>query len=302
MHFRSWAGKRLLVFFAFLSITCLVAASAMAHGGHGHERPGKTGILVVAFGTSMPEGAVAYDHVDKRVKAAFAGIPVRWAYTSKMIRHKLDGLGSHFDSPAEALAAMMDDDFTHVAVLSLHVIPGEEYHGLVQTAHAFSGLPKGMEEVAVTAPLLSDAHGMQQAARALLSLAPGDRGRDEAVVFMGHGTHHAGNAFYPAMQYYMWQLDKLALVGTVEGSPSLDDVLAELEAKDVKKAYLLPLMAVAGDHARNDMAGDEEDSWKSVLNSKGIEPVSVLAGVAESDAVVDIWIGHLKDALSRLEH
>jgi sirohydrochlorin cobaltochelatase len=97
-------------------------------------------------------------------------------------------------------------------------------------------------------------------------------------------------------------LDKLALVGTVEGSPSLDDVLAELEAKDVKKAYLLPLMAVAGDHARNDMAGDEEDSWKSVLNSKGIEPVSVLAGVAESDAVVDIWIGHLKDALSRLEH
>lgn len=300
MQPRSWACKRLIFFVFLLAAACLMANAAWAHG-HGGEKPQKTGILVVAFGTSMPEANVAYEHLGKRIKAEFPDLPVHWAYTSKIIRHKLDGQGKHFDSPAEALATMMDDDFTHVAVLSLHVIPGEEYHGLVQTAHSFSGMPKGMDKVLVTYPLLSDAEGMQAAADALLSLAPKERGASDALVFMGHGTHHPGNAFYPAMQYYLWKKDKLAMVGTVEGSPSLDDVIAELEANKIKKAYLLPFMAVAGDHARNDMAGDEEDSWKSILKAKGIQPVPVLHGIAESDAVTGIWIDHLKDALKHFE-
>lgn len=292
MQPRSWALNRILV---LLVLATFLGASA-AHA-HGDSRPKKTGALLVAFGTTIPEARAAYEHIEERVRKAFPDLPLRWAYTSKMVRHKLAASGKHYDSPAEALAKMMDEDFTHVAVLSLHVIPGEEYHGLVATAHAFQGMPKGMRKVLVTYPLLGAPQDMEDAAEAIMSMVPAERDPDEAVVFMGHGTHHPGNAFYPAMQYYLWQRDKLAFVGAVEGAPSLDDVLAALKSRGVKKARLLPFMAVAGDHARNDMAGEEEDSWKSILAAEGIEAKTVLKGAAEYDSVVDLWIEHLKGAL-----
>lgn len=294
MRPRSWALNRLTLIPA-ITICCLLAATlALAHGD---TRPQKTGILLVAFGTTMPEADAAYKNIEKRVREAFPDIPLRWAYTSKKVCRKLADAGVIRDSPATALARMMDEDFTHATVLSLHVIPGEEYHSLVQTAHAFEGLPKGLQKVLVTWPLLGGPDDLPEAASALMSMVPAERRADEAVIFMGHGTHHPGNAFYPAMQYYLERRDKLAFVGTVEGSPSLMDVITGLGAAKVKKAYMIPFMAVAGDHACNDMAGEEADSWKSILSAGGIEAVPVLRGAGEFDPVVDIWIKHLKGAL-----
>jgi sirohydrochlorin cobaltochelatase len=291
MQPRSWALARIPVLLVLT--TFLTASAAQAHGD---SRPKKTGALLVAFGTTIPEARAAYEHVEERLREAFPDLPLRWAFTSKMVRNKLASSGKHYDSPAQALAGMMDQDFTHVAVLSLHIVPGEEYHGLAATAHAFQGMPKGMRKVLVTHPLLGAPSDMEAAADALLSMVPADREAGEAVVFMGHGTHHPGNAFYPAMQYYLWRRDKLAFVGAVEGAPTLDDVLAELETRGVRKARLLPLMTVAGDHVRNDMAGPE-DSWRTALAARGIETRAVLKGAAEYDAVVDIWIEHLRGAL-----
>jgi sirohydrochlorin cobaltochelatase len=269
------------------------------HGhGHGHERPMKKGILLVAFGTTVPEAQAAFRNIEDKVKAAFPDIPIRWAYTSKIVRNKLAEQGQSPESPGVALARMADEDFTHVAVQSLHTIPGEEYHYLVKTVHSFAGLPKGMKKVLIGYPLLSTPDDMITATDALMAIIPKERRPDEAVVFMGHGTHHPANVYYPALQYYLSLKDPNVLVGTVEGGPSLEDVIAALKAKGIKKAYLMPFMSVAGDHALNDMAGEEDDSWKSVLTKEGIECVPMLKGTAEFDVVVDIWIDHLKAVLN----
>jgi sirohydrochlorin cobaltochelatase len=278
----------------------LLALATHAFAGHGGERPAKRGILLVAFGTTVPEARAALDNIDARAKARFPGLEVRWAYSSRTVRQKLAGQGLHFDSPAMALARMMDDGFTHVAVQSLQTIPGEEFHGLQKTVAAFSGLPKGIDRVTLGLPLLAEPADVEACARAVMASLPPDRKRNEAVILMGHGTHHPANIYYPGLQYSLGRLDPLVLVGTVEGTPSLDDVRAELKAHKVRKAWLQPFMAVSGDHAVNDMAGDGDDSWKSVLAADGVACEPVLRGTADIPAFVDIWLDHLQAAVERL--
>lgn len=294
----SFAKNWFVLLFAALMVVSLTVPAAAAHGD---KRPVKIGILLVAFGTSVPEAQAAFKNIEDKVKAAFPGVEVRWAYTSKIIRNKLAKQGQMLDSPTVALARMADDDFTHVAVQSLHTIPGEEYTYLVETARAMEGQPKGIQKILVGYPLLATADDLEKATQAIMAVIPKERKKDEAVILMGHGTHHPSNAYYPAMQYYFWKHDPLVLVGTVEGSPSLDDVQAELKKRGVKKAYLMPFMSVAGDHALNDMAGDEPDSWKSVLTKAGVECVPILKGTAEYDAIVDLWVDHLKVAMSHFK-
>lgn len=132
----------------------------------------------------------------------------------------------------------------------------------------------------------------------MLDNIPKERRANEAVIFMGHGTHHPSNAFYQAMAYEFQRKDPNVYVGTVEGSPSLEDIMSELEARGTDQAWLMPFMSVAGDHVRNDMAGDEPDSWKSILAAAGIETESVIKGTAEFDNIVDIWVGHLNGVFS----
>lgn len=285
-------GLVLVIFLMFLG--------AQAFADHGAERPTKKGILLVAFGTTVPEARAALDNIDTKAKARFPGLEVRWAYSSRIVRQKLAGEGLQFDSPAMALARMMDDGFTHVAVQSLQTIPGEEFHGLQKTAAAFSGLPKGMEQVTLGLPLLAEPADVEACARAVMASLPPDRKKNEAVILMGHGTHHPANIYYPGLQYTLNRLDPLVLIGTVGGTPSLDHVRQVLKERKVSKVYLQPFMAVAGDHAVNDMAGDGDDSWKSVLASDGVACEAVLRGTAEFPAFVDIWLDHLQDALERL--
>ena len=115
---------------------------------------------------------------------------------------------------------------------------------------------------------------------------------------MGHGTHHPSNAFYAALMFQLQLRDPNIFIGTVEGYPEIDDIMPMLKKKKIIKAWLLPFMSVAGDHARNDLAGDEEDSWKSILTREGIQCDVVLKGTAEYDGFVDIWLDHLKAVLA----
>ncbi len=288
---------RLLCMFAFVMAVSAVPAVA----GHGEAKPEKTGILLVAFGTSVPEAQAAFRNIDTLVEKAFPGVPVQWAYTSHIIRHKLASQGQKLLSPAQALAKMADEGFTKVAVQSLHTIPGEEFQATLGIARAFQNMPEGIAHMAVGRPMLSSDDDMAAAVDALLANVPASRKPSEAVVFMGHGTPHPANVYYPAMQYYFGLKDRNVFVGTVEGTPSLDDVLARLKAQKIKKAYLMPLMSVAGDHARNDMSGPEDDSWTSVLTKAGIECVPLLKGTAEMDNVAAIWVDHLKAAMQHLQ-
>ncbi|GFK94734.1 Sirohydrochlorin cobaltochelatase CbiKP [Fundidesulfovibrio magnetotacticus] len=284
---------------ALCFVLLALAPLALAHGG---PKPERVGILLAAFGTTVPKADLAYRNLQKKFEAAFPGVDIRLCYTSSMVRHKLaDGKKPvKFDSPAEALAKMADEGFTKVVVQSLQTIPGEEFHALSETARAFSGMPKGMDKVVTGWPLLATADDVEKTARALAALAPAGRRPGEALVFLGHGTKHPANIYYPGLQWSLWKADPLAFVGTVEGVPSQEDVLAALKERGVKKAWLLPLLAVAGDHARNDMAGDEDGSWKSALARAGIEAVPVLKGTADADALAAVWIDHARQALERL--
>lgn len=272
-----------------------------AFAKHGADREGKPAILVVAFGTSVPEAQKAYDAIDKRIGEAFPGMERRWAYTSGIIRKKLRSQGTEIHSPETAMAKLMEDGFTHVAVVSLHVIPGAEFHDLYTNARLFTQMSGGFKKVTFAMPLLSSTEDMADVVRAVTAAVPRERRPEEAVVFMGHGSeHHPADAFYTAMDALFQKQDPNMFLATVEGSPGFDDVLPVLESRKIKKAYLIPFMVVAGDHARNDMAGDDADSWKSRLAAKGIAAVPVFRGMGEIPDVVDVWVRHLRSAVEAL--
>ena len=233
-------------------------------------------------------------------RAAHPDIPVRWAYTSSIIRKKLAKQGKSLDSPEVALAKMQDEGFTHVAVQSLHTIGGSEYHDLRRTVGAFK-MMGGFQRIILGYPLLATQDDMQRAVEAILANIPRERKKSEAIVLMGHGTHHPSNAFYAALMFQLQLEDPNIFMGTVEGYPEVDLIQELLLKNKIKRAYLMPFMSVAGDHAKNDMAGDEEDSWKSILTRAGIECVPILKGTAEFDDFVDIWVDHLKGPLSHFE-
>jgi sirohydrochlorin cobaltochelatase len=260
----------------------------------------KRGILLVAFGTSVPEAAGAIDSLKSQAEAAFPGVPVRLAYSSKIIRDKIAGEGVVKRSPAQALADMAAEGFTHVAVQSLHSIPGREYTDIKATAEAFQAMPKGIAHVTVGRPLLFLPEDIAKTAGAIHKSLPA-RKKGEAVLLMGHGTEHPANAAYAALQLELWKLDHDVFIATVENTPSLDDVIPVLKRQGVRTVHLLPLMSVAGDHARNDMAGNEDDSWASKLKAKGFAPKADLTGLGSRPEVARLWVEHLKDAVKELD-
>jgi sirohydrochlorin cobaltochelatase len=264
--------------------------------GHGDKRPMKKGILLVAFGTTVPEAQISFENIERSVKKTFPGVPVRWGYTSRTIIRKMAEKGKHLATPEEALSSMMRENFTHVAVQSLHVIPGAEFHGLVKNVKRFAGMSKGLKKVIVGDPLMTTSEDVQRVAENFFRIIPPERGKTDAVVFVGHGTHHPANVYYAALNYHVQKLDPNVFVGTVEGWPEIDDITSALKNNRIKKAYLMPFMTVAGDHARNDMAGPSADSWKSMLEKEGINCGVVLKGTAEFQEFVDIWVDHLRAA------
>jgi sirohydrochlorin cobaltochelatase len=264
----------------------------------------RTAALLVTFGTSVPEARVAFDHLGQVFTRSFPGLPLYWAVTSPIIRTKLALAGLEADSPSRAMARLLDDGFDRVAVQSLHTIPGVEYRQLAVQIRAFARIPAGFERVVLGRPLLFDDDDLDEAARATLASLPPGRTPDEAVVLMGHGTWHAGKAFYAAVHARVQALDPNVFIGAMEGSLAAEAIRSTLLARGVRKAYLAPFMSVAGEHAVNDMAGEGLDSWRAVLSDSGgtgLEIVPVLKGTAEFKDFAHIWAGHLRLALDELE-
>ena len=291
--------KRIYFGALIILIALMVSANGLA-SGHGDHAPKKVGILLVAFGSSEASAQVSFDNIDKKVKAAYPGIPVRWAYTSHIIREKLAARGKHLDSPAVALAKMQDEKFTHVAVQSLHTIGGEEYHDLRRTVEAFKFMG-GFRRIILGYPLMATQEDMQRTVDAIFSTLPPQRKKNEAVVLMGHGTPHPSNAFYAALMFQLQLRDPNIFVGTVEGYPDVGLIKDLVLRKKLKTAYLIPFMSVAGDHAKNDMAGPEDDSWKSIFTKAGIKCIPILKGTAEYDEFAAIWVDHIAGPLSHFK-
>ncbi len=290
--------RRILFVLLTVAMSLAGAGGVFAHGGHAGPEPKGEALLLVTFGTSVPKAQKAFGHVEEKMRAAFPNTEIRWAYTSHIIRKKLAGQGKQIDSPEVALAKLMDEGYEQVTMQSLHMLPGAEFHEIYTNAQLFEGMSGGIKTVRTGYPLLVDNQSMDAVLDAVFTqIVPKERKPEDAVVLMGHGTHHPSDAIYSAMMYKAQEKDANCFVGTVEGFPTFDEVLKKLQAKGVKKAYLIPLMTVAGDHTINDMAGDEPDSWKSQLTKVGIESVPVMQGLAEYDAIVDIWVKRLKTSM-----
>ena len=288
-------AKHLLSLFVMVALLC---CSLNGFAAHGEKKQEKKAILLVAFGTSDPEARKVFDRIDEHTRKAFSGVEVRWAFTSKIIRAKLAKEGKILDSPEMAMARLMTDGYTHVAVLSLHTIPGEEFHELYQNAQLFGQMAGGFEKILVARPLLSSAKDMETVAAALVKNIPGRKPAD-AVLFMGHGTgHHPADALYLAMNQVFQEIDPKAFVGTVEGKLTIETLLPKLKQLKTKKVYLVPLMSVAGDHAKNDMAGDEPESWKSILTQAGYSCETILKGTADYPEILEVWLDHLRTVLA----
>jgi sirohydrochlorin cobaltochelatase len=263
--------------------------------------PEKRGVLLVAFGSSMPEGQAAIDAVEKAVRGAYPDTEVRVAFTSRIIMRKIAREQNKIiDEPAVALAKMAYDGFTDVVVMSTHVIPGAEYQDLEAVVDAFKlmherGTKAGFRFLALSKPLLSGGADFERMAQ-VMTETYAKEGKDGAVIFVGHGTHHFADSAYSALQVALWQKSPNFFIGTIEGLPSYDDVLAQLKRTKNKKAVLAPAMLVAGDHATNDIGGDEDDSWKIMLTAEGYSITPKFVGLGQNEAVQKLLIDKLREA------
>ncbi|MFV0421374.1 sirohydrochlorin cobaltochelatase [Oleidesulfovibrio sp.] len=279
----------------------------------------KFGILLAAFGASNQQAHHTLRLFDERVRQRFPDMPVRWAFTSELIRDRLAARRMKTDSVTKALQKMCFEKFTHVAIQSLHIIPGAEYDDLCLDAQNMLQGPEcvasGQEEaagngfmpnlsrfqnVAVGKPLLHHEGDVQRAAAALVDNLPQERQVGDVVVFMGHGTWHTGDSRYEDLSAAVRGIDPDVYIGTMDGSHTIDDVLPALVNAGAQRAYLLPLLSVVGRHAMRDMAGNQPDSWRSRIEQAGIECIPVLKGTVEYGGFVNIWIDHLEEAVNAI--
>lgn len=255
----------------------------------------KKGILVVSFGTTYEDTRKkCIESVENRIRDEFKDCDVRRAFTSQMVINilkKRDKLV--IDNVAEALDKLKEDEFDEIYVQSLHIIPGHEYEKMQKQIADFK--ENSSIDIKVGKPLLSDDRDYE---RVVEALNIGKISDDEAVIFMGHGTDHVSDESYSILEEKLREKNiENAYIATVEGSKTIMDIVPILKEKNIKKIVLKPFMLVAGDHATNDMAGDEEDSWKSILLSEGFEVETYLNGLGENESVQEIFVSHLKDMI-----
>lgn len=256
----------------------------------------KKALLVVSFGTSY------HDTREKNITACerdlAASCPDRTlfrAFTSGMIIRKLwqrDGI--HIDTPLQALQKLAEQGYQDVAIQSLHIINGDEYEKIVREVQS---LRPRFQRLTLGVPLLSGHGDYVQLMQALRQQMP-PLAATERVVFMGHGASHHAFAAYACLDHMMAVQGFPARVGAVESYPEVDIVINELSRQGVTGVHLMPLMLVAGDHAINDMASDEDDSWKTRFNAAGIPATPWLNGLGENPAVRAMFVAHLQQALN----
>jgi len=241
-------------------------------------------IIVVSFGTTHSDAeAGCIVPVERAIAAAFPDREVRRAWTSRIIARRLAARGEMVENETEALARLRREGFEDIAFASTHIIRGQEYDRVTAVA---DGLP-------VSAPLLDTDEDLKWMAGQLDGIA-GDEGR--TLLVMGHGTDHAADATYARLRTMLSDRVKLACV---EGNLALEGILDELEAVPGRRLVLMPLMLVAGDHAKNDLAGDAPDSWRNVLLARGFDVRARLTGLGALPAVQRRFAGKALAAVKR---
>jgi sirohydrochlorin cobaltochelatase len=255
---------------------------------------------LAAFGTAVPEARQAYADFEVEVRRCFPDIPVAWAYTAHKVRRKLASRGNEHDCVAKALSKMHDQGVTHLAVQSLHTVPGVEYFWTINLAKAYEHPRKGFQQVRLGVPLLHEDQDLERAQACLASYIPAERTPDEAVVLVGHGTYHHGQQRYLDFEKRIRETDQLLFIGLLMGEPDFASLAARLHQTSVSTVWLLPFMAVSGHHVRKDMFGEQDTSWKNQLRDAGFQVRQRIQGTIEYPCFRALWLEHLTKAMSGL--
>ena len=242
----------------------------------------KKAILVTSFGTSHKDTREkCLDVIENEVREKYGNEKVERAYTSGVIRRIVEKKeGIHIYDQKEGLEALKNKGYDEIITMSLHILGGIEYSKLSN------------EYGKVTQPLLTTD---EDYGKIVNNEKFNDLEGNDAIIFMGHGSESAADVTYQRLQEEYIKAGKNNIfIATVEGKVTIEDVIEKLKKTDYKKILLKPFMIVAGDHAKNDMASDEEDSWKTVLQNEGYEVTPVLKGMGEYKFIRDMFIEKLE--------
>ena len=281
---------------------------------------GENELLVVSFGTSFNDSRVAdIKGIEDALQEANPDWSVRRAFTAQIIINHIQARdGEKIDNMTQALDRAVANGVKNLVVQPTHLMHGAEYDEMCEALEQYKDK---FESVAIAEPMLgevgSDATVInadkEAVAKAITAAAVADSGFESvdaakeagtAFVFMGHGTAHVAKVTYSQMQAQMQQLGyENVFIGTVEGEPeetSCEAVIEAVKAAGYTKVILRPLMVVAGDHANNDMAGSEDDSWKTMFEAAGFTVDCQIAGLGEIADVQALYVAHTKAAIEAL--
>lgn len=253
----------------------------------------KQAILVVSFGTTHQDtrektiGAIERVLADRYPDRTF-----RRAFTSGMIMRILKER-DHLviDNVSEAMAQLLEDGFTDVLIQPTHIINGDEYDKMMAQIEPYK---EKFNILHIGAPLLTSSDDYTKTCEAIIKNVP-ELKKSDALILMGHGTGHFADAAYAALDYRFKTLGYVnVFVGTVEGYPDLETVLKQTKSLKPEKVILMPFMIVAGDHAVNDMASEEADSWRSVCESAGYKVECIVKGIGEFEEIQEIYAEHAR--------
>ena len=261
---------------------------------------GEKELLVVSFGTSYNDSRrLTIGAIEKKLAEEFPDYSVRRAFTSQIIiDHVLSRDNVKIDNVKEALDRAVANNVKTLVVQPTHLMKdGLEYTDLVNEIADYAD---AFEHLEIAEPLLTEDADFEAVAAAITEATAQYDDGETAICFMGHGTEAESNMVYSKMQTLLTDRGFANYyVGTVEASPSLEDLLALVKQGSYKKVVLTPLMVVAGDHANNDMAGDEDGSWKKEFENAGYEVECILQGLGENEAIRSIYADHARAAIER---
>ncbi|MBS6020147.1 MAG: sirohydrochlorin cobaltochelatase [Leptotrichia wadei] len=242
----------------------------------------KKAILVTSFGTSHRDTREkCLDLIQREVEEKYGSENVERVYTSGIIRRIIEkNEGVHIFDQEEGLKVLKDKGFEEIITMSLHILDGIEYSKLDDK---FGKISK---------PLLADDEDFEKIVE---NKEFNDLEGNDAIVFMGHGTESEADYAYQKLQEEYLKAGKNNIfIATVEGKVTIKDVIEKMKGKGFKKILLKPFMIVAGDHAKNDMSSDDEDSWKTMLKNEGYEVTSVLKGMGEYEFIREMFMDKLE--------
>ena len=253
-------------------------------------------ILVVSFGTSHNDTRkLTIDAIEHDIAVAYPDFRIYRAWTSKIIIKKLlERDGIHILNVKEAMEQMIQDGISELIVQPTHVINGIENDLMKQDVLSYA---EQFSSIRFGTPLLTSTHDNNFVVEAIAQDLGSSLSEDEVLVLMGHGTTHYANTVYAALDYTFKDrgYSKIFL-GTVEAYPSMQSLLRQVTAMNPRRAVLAPFMIVAGDHAKNDMAGDNPDSWKCQFEQHGIEVSCIFKGLGEYPKIRQLFLEHIQNS------